>query len=292
MKGRVIKIWSQWATVMVPEGPVLARPRGKLLSERVLVGDEVEVKLLPDGRGLILRIEERRNQLQRPPVANVDRLLLVFSRRAPEVGAEWVDRVLLQGEWWRLDIALFLNKSDLLSPEEREAAEAFLEVYRRAGYGAWLGSAQQKENLEEVRAFLEAEGVAVLAGESGVGKSRLLNALNPQLALPSGAVSEKTGRGRHTTRHPQLLPMGKGWVVDTPGFSRLVLPPVKPADLGNLFPEIRSFSPRCRFRDCLHRNEPGCAVREAVLSGQVDEGRFGRYLQFLEELLEERKKLY
>ncbi|MDI3270530.1 MAG: ribosome small subunit-dependent GTPase A [Bacillota bacterium] len=292
MKGRVVKIWNQWVTVMVPEGPVLARPRGKLSSARVLVGDEVEVELLPDGRGIIRRIEARRNQLERPPVANVDRLLVVFSWESPKVAPEWVDRVLLQGEWRRLAMALFLNKGDLLVGERREEGERFLSLYRQAGYPAWMGSAREKENLEPVEGFLAGEGITVLAGESGLGKTRLLNALYPGLELKSGVVSEKTGRGRHTTRHPQLLPTGKGWVVDTPGFSRLFLPPVEPHELGRLFPEMRERAQECRFRDCLHRTEPGCAVREAVHRGEVDESRFGRYLQFLEELLAERKKTF
>lgn len=294
LPGTVAKAWSDWYDVETPAGRLRCQPRGRLRltwqvkergaklteSERalaaILVGDEVQVRPRPDGEGAIEAILPRRTALSRPLVANVDRVLVVAAWSQPPWNGELVDRLLVLAGAHGCEGWLVLNKVDQPGdPEPR------LRLYEAAGYRVWRVSAVCGDGIAELGAAL-GEGVSVLAGPSGVGKSRLLGALVPERAasIRTGEVSPRLLRGRHTTRHAELLRLpGGGFVADTPGFSRVDLAHISAAELGELFPEIAARAPGCRFRGCLHRGEPGC-----VVDGAVDAERLRHYRLFLTEV--------
>jgi ribosome biogenesis GTPase len=297
IRGTVAKAWSDWYDVETPAGRLRCQPRGRLrltwqarergarLSEGeramagILVGDEVEVRLRPDGEGAIEAILPRRTALSRPLVANVDRVLVVSAWREPPWNGELVDRLLVLAGAHGCEGWLLLNKIDQM--EDPADAEERLAVYEAAGYRVWRVSAARGDGIAELGAALT-EGVSVLAGASGVGKSQLMAALVPERAdtIRTGDVSRRLLRGRHTTRHAELLRLpGGGFLADTPGFSRADLTHVAKADLGAFFPEIEARAAECRFRSCLHRGEPGCAVADAV-----DPERLRHYRLFLSEV--------
>jgi ribosome biogenesis GTPase len=249
-----------------------------------VAGDRVECRRLAEGRGRIERVLERQTLLDRPPIANCDHVAVVVSWGAPPFSAPFVDRVLVSAGAQGCTGTICLNKTDLLTTSERAEAAAALAPWRSAGYGTVLASAETGEGLADLAAALRGH-LTVLAGPSGAGKSRLLHRLIPERPRRSGALSARGGRGRHTTRAVELLPLSDGgWVADAPGFSRLSLEEIEPQDLAGLYPEFLEVGGRCRFRGCRHATEPDCAVRAAVDTGVLDAGRYGRYRQLLEEL--------
>ncbi|ACX52417.1 ribosome small subunit-dependent GTPase A [Ammonifex degensii KC4] len=290
MVGQIIRIHGGFAFVRDPDtGKVwTALRRGKLAEEKILVGDLVEFSPLDEERGVLEKVLPRKTELYRPPVANVEQALLVFAFTEPDPNFKLLDRFLVLSQSAKIKPIICFNKLDLASPglyqEERRA-------YEEAGFVFLAVSAKTGQGLEELKRHLS-HRVTVLAGPSGVGKSSLLNAIQPGLKLQTAPVSRKTGRGRHTTRLVELLPLDiGGLVVDTPGFTSLDLPDIPPASLSAYFPEIARVGAGCRFSDCLHQAEPGCAVREAVAEGKIPRFRYQHYLVFLGEILErERRK--
>lgn len=271
--GVVLRAFGDRAQVQSPWGVGTYRPKGSLRREGILAGDRVTL----EGEHIVA-LEPRRNRLGRPPVANVDILLAVVALHQPQVSPQDLDRLLLQAEAMQLRSLVVLNKADLCLGSE---AEEFLGAYREAGYDAVQTVGRSAASAAELRAALPA-GLAVLAGPSGAGKSSLLKQLTG-VDVEVGDVSERLGRGRHTTRAATLHRLGEGrWIADTPGFSALDLPLVEARDLSRLYPEF-GFA-QCRFSDCVHRAEPDCAVRAALAQGRVDPGRYARYLGFLEEI--------
>ncbi|MFZ5816733.1 MAG: ribosome small subunit-dependent GTPase A [Bacillota bacterium] len=283
--GQVIRSHSNIYYVLVEGREVECRPRGKFRLEKlqVLTGDLVEVHLEGDDEGRIERVLPRRNALERPPVANVDQAVLIFTIREPEADYPFLDRVLVHIEQVGVEVLILLNKVDLLEPGE---VEAFLRTYReQVGYPVLPISAREGLGVEAVRPYL-AGRTSVLAGHSGVGKSRLIRALEPHREdVKVGALSEKLGRGRHTTRHVELIPLtGGGLVADAPGFTYLEFQGIDKWGLRDHFPEFRERLGQCRFDDCLHRKEPDCAVRKAVDAGEIPQSRYANYLVFLAEV--------
>lgn len=249
------------------------RPKGSLREEGLLAGDNVVLR----GEHII-EVKARRTQLGRPPVANASILLAIASLRDPAVAQGDVDRLLLQAEAQSLQPLLVLNKADICEPGE---VHAYLGPYEQAGYAVLRVSTQTGEGIESLRTALP-EGIAVLAGQSGVGKSSILRRLTG-LDIEIGRITEKLRRGRHTTRAATLYELGGGrMIADTPGFSDLELPEVEPRRLTQLYPEMEQAG--CRFADCRHRAEPDCAVRQKVAEGRIDSGRYHRYLGFLVEI--------
>jgi len=264
--------------------------RGRLRrqGQQVLVGDEVEYTTTGAQSGVIENVLPRRSRLIRPPVANVDRAILVFAVRDPHPNPLLIDRLLIQAGAAGVIPVLCINKADLGA----EKAAGLTSIYRPVGYAVLVTSAKTGAGLDALREVLRT-GVSVFAGPSGAGKSSLLNALEPGLGLKTQAVSAKIGRGRHTTRHVELLPLtGGGLVVDTPGFSSLALPPLERTELARFFPEFQAYLPDCRFTGCLHDQEPGCAVKEAVAAGKISRLRYENYLKLLHEVIEQEKRKY
>lgn len=250
------------------------------MEEKVLTGDIVRVTRAGPGLGAIDEILPRRNALARPPVANVDQVVVVFAFHEPELDLGLVDRFLVLASAANLATVLCLNKVDLAAQAEVGTVR---QVYEGLGYPLVVASAKIGQGLPDLTAHLAGK-TSVLAGPSGAGKSSLLNALDPGLSLKTGDVSRKIRRGTHTTRHVALIPTGQGGLVaDTPGFTQLDLANMKPADVAWHFPEMAALASRCRFSGCVHRAEPGCRVKEAVAEGVVDPGRYERYLSLLGE---------
>lgn len=275
-------------TVRLHDGEHPAKARGlfRETDTAPVVGDRVRVRMAPDGD--IAYIEEvlpRDNLLLRPPVANVDRALIVMSQKEPDIHLALLDRFLVMCEQAELPALLCLNKSDIAD----EAALAELaSVYRNIGYPVFITSAQTGQGVEALREEV-AHGTTALGGPSGVGKSSLLTALFPGLALETGSISAKTRRGRHTTRHVEIFPVGPdAYVLDTPGFSNLELRFLEKAEeLAALFPEFPVG--QCRFDDCRHIREPGCAVKEMADTGEIATHRYANYLLFMEELADRKE---
>lgn len=282
-EGRVVRAVGGFYDLKNAKKEIRARARGKFRGqETIYVGDWVEYSLTPDGGGVIERILPRKNLLKRPYVANVDRIVLVFSLKDPDCPQLLIDRFLLLAEDSGLGIILVFNKADLTGPNEQEQLAG---PYRDLGYKVIYTSARTQQG-KEVLLKAVAQDVTVLAGPSGVGKSSLLNMINPAFRLKTGEVSAKIGRGRHTTRRVELLPITEeGFIVDTPGFSRLNLDFIDGAHgLTQLFPDFASKAENCRFTGCRHVKEPDCAVREAVEKKAVNSWRYEHYLLFLEEI--------
>lgn len=258
------------------------RGRGRLRREQtILAGDWVLFTPLKEGEGIIESIKPRKNELPRPPVANIDQVIHIVSLAKPVPDLKLLDRSLVLCELKKLDVLICFNKADLI--EENEARQ-LMEIYQQAGYKTVLTSALYGSGLDFVCQNLEGK-VSVLSGPSGAGKSTLLNALDPKLKLKTGEISRKLKRGKHTTRYVELLEICGGFVADTPGFSNLELPPMRREELGRYFPEIYQLAGQCRFVDCLHINEPDCGVIEALEKGMISSIRYQDYQQLLEEVM-------
>lgn len=283
MEGRIIRALAGFYTVQCEEGPVECRARGLLRREgrSPCVGDIARIEPAGDGTGRLLGVLPRKNELFRPPLANLDQLVLVASVADPAPNLLVLDKMIAIAEFKEMEPVLLITKADLSQPAELES------IYRRAGLQVAVVSSRTGEGLDAVRALLSGK-LSAFTGNSGVGKSSLLNRLDPRLGLATAAISEKLGRGRHTTRHVELyeLPTG-GWVADTPGFSEVELLRFATVYKGQLPLCFREFTPyegRCRYSDCAHIQEPGCAVRAAVESGAVAPSRYESYRHLYEEV--------
>lgn len=281
--GVVKKAYNSYYYVQSDRETVECKLRGRFKKGRfsLTVGDRVEYEPLGGGKGVIERILPRRSFLSRPAVANVDQVVVTFAAARPDFNAALLDRFLVLAEWDDLPAFICMNKADLA---EEEAIRKVLEGYAEIGYPYLLVSADKRRGMEALRARL-ADRVSVLAGPSGVGKSTLLNAIEPSLSLATGALSDKIQRGKHTTRAASLLPLtGGGFVVDTPGFSFTEFAGMEARVLPHCFPEFTRVSGRCRFDTCLHSHEPDCVIKQAVAEGQVSAERYRSYLQILGEI--------
>ncbi|HXL04235.1 MAG: ribosome small subunit-dependent GTPase A [Firmicutes bacterium] len=290
-EGRVIKAYSGHYFVSYKDGVADCKLRGRLRKEDkdVLVGDMV-LFTLTDAEGMYGVIEDvlpRKTRLLRPPVANVDQAVVVIACDEPSPDLELLDRILVSVEAESLGIVICINKIDLVS---RYAADKLTKPYRNAGYKTVKVSARAGWGIQRLRKALSGK-VSVFAGPSGVGKSALLNALQPGLRLETGEVSARTGRGRHTTRYSHLLKIEPGgYVADTPGFSKLDLNRIDSRLLGSLFPEFRIPMKDCKFTTCFHYKEPDCGVKKAVETGHIAESRYGHYVKLLLETLERERR--
>ncbi|HZK18851.1 MAG TPA: ribosome small subunit-dependent GTPase A [Clostridia bacterium] len=294
-KGVVIKAYAGYYYVYDGEQVWECFLRGKFrhLKQSVLVGDNVlwQPDKHTDGagnRGVIESVDPRKNNLSRPTIANVDQAVIVFSVVEPEPSMVLLDRLILLVEHSGIDPVICCNKFDLACRQENPA---WLEYYGKVGYKTLLTSASTGVGLIEFKKHM-VRRISVMAGPSGVGKSSILNAIIPAISLETGEISSRLKRGKHTTRHVELIPFNdKGYIADTPGFSNLNLPSeLKREELQWYFPEIFSRGGECRFNGCLHDREPDCAVRLAASQGLIAEWRYKNYLDFLQEVIKQERR--
>lgn len=282
-QGRIIKALSGFYYVDVGGETVACRARGKFRHAKItpLVGDLVEITRTEEGAGMVDAIAPRRSEFHRPAVANIDQLVIVASGATPVTDPFLIDRMTAIALAKGCPSVICFNKVDL------DRAESLFEVYRQAGFQTLRVSAETGEGIEELRAAI-AGNVSAFTGNSGVGKSSILNALYPDFGIETGEVSEKLGRGRHTTRHVELFPADGGFIADTPGFSSFDVEGeiVRKEELAPAFQEFRPYLDQCRFVGCSHTKEKGCAVLAAVKAGSIAKSRHQSYLRLYQQAKE------
>lgn len=260
------------------------RGRLRYTKKKVMVGDRVQMVTGQDNKGVVENVLPRRSVLARPAVANVDQAVIVFSLCDPEPNLGLLERFLITTMLNKIIPIICFNKVDLAKESQAEIVSKYLE-----NYNVIVTSAVTGAGLDFLRQALN-DNITVFAGPSGVGKSTILNAIIPGLKQKTGEISVRLKSGKHTTRHSELIALpGGGFVVDTPGFSNMDLPDLKPEDLAGFFPGIGDYQTNCYFNGCLHYKEPGCTIKKAVEEGKIEGDRYRQYLEFLEQLLDRRR---
>lgn len=279
--GRIIRSISGFYDVQTPEGTVTCRGRGSLRKnqESPLTGDLVEITV-ENGKGMVEKILPRRNRFIRPAVANVDALVVFAANVNPVTEPFLIDRVAAIAGDQEVPVYILINKCDL------DPAVDLEKIYRNAGFSVIVASAETGEGVDQLRQLIAGK-LTAFTGNTGVGKSSMLNKLCPHLQLATGEVSQKLGRGRHTTRHVELYSLGEDtYVADTPGFASFDTEQMDAILKDNLQYAFGDFAPylgQCQFHDCSHRKEPGCAIRQAVEQGSVEQSRYDSYLRLYEK---------
>ncbi len=283
IEGRIIKGIGGLYHVATDDGVYKCSARGVFRKKNLtpLIGDNVTVQIQNESEktGSVHEIQERKNSLIRPRVANIDRAIIVTAPSNPPINLELLDRLLILAEDVETDILICINKSDLLTHE----VQAITEQYKAIGYDVIYTNAMEGTGIEDLKSRLTGK-VSVFAGPSGVGKSSLVNALLPYTAAETGELSAKISRGKHTTRHAEIIEVFENsYIVDSPGFSSLTTDHIPKDKLPSLFPEFRPFLDDCRFTDCSHLNEPDCSVKAQIGNG-ISSQRYSRYVSFANEL--------
>ena len=291
LEGQIRKAISGFYYVQNDGKLVQCKGRGVFRKRGVhpLVGDFVTY--VPDGENdaIITVVQERRNELVRPPIANIDQALLVFSIVEPDFSTHLLDRFLAVIESFDIQPIICLTKKDLAAEKELTTVMEIAEYYEKIGYTV-IKTFIDDEQLPELLKPVFRDKTTVLAGQSGVGKSTLLNTVLPALGLKTGVISEALGRGKHTTRHVELLEVAEGLVADTPGFSSLEFDHIEKEQLSRYFIEFDEASSSCKFRGCLHLNEPKCAIKDQVETGEIMQHRYENYVHFLKEILDRKPR--
>lgn len=300
-KGTVIKNTGSWYGVLTADGSVVNckvkgtfRLRGIRTTNPVAVGDEVEIDLTTPDAAYITRIEPRRNYIIRRAsnlskeahiiASNLDQTMLVVSLREPATSTTFIDRFLATAEAYAVPAVLIINKVDLLEGDDAELCEAVAYLYRSIGYRVVLTSATTGDGLDELRELLHGK-ISLMSGNSGVGKSSLINRLIPGLGLRTAAISAQHHTGMHTTTFSEMFRYDDegGFIIDTPGVKGFGTIDFDAAETGHYFPEIFATSRHCRYGDCTHTHEPGCAVRQAVEEHRISQSRYASYLSILDD---------
>ncbi|KIL44841.1 ribosome small subunit-dependent GTPase A [Jeotgalibacillus soli] len=284
-EGKIMKALSGFYYVQDGDQMIQCRGRGVFRKQKItpLVGDYVEYQAENDREGYVLDIGSRKNELTRPPIANVDQAVLVFSATEPDFSTSLLDRFLVLVESHQIDPLICITKMDLLTSDDTKRIEEYAKQYEEIGYTVLRSSAIWEDGMSTLLPYLQNK-ITVFAGQSGVGKSSILNAIRPDLKLKTDQISSSLGRGKHTTRHVELLAIGSGFVADTPGFSALEFIDLELEALPTCFPEMVHYGEQCKFRGCLHMNEPKCAVKGAVENKEIQSYRYHHYQQFYEEI--------
>ncbi|MFB4211076.1 ribosome small subunit-dependent GTPase A [Shouchella sp. JSM 1781072] len=255
-----------------------------------LVGDQVEYQAENETDGYVMDIMERSNELVRPPIANVDQAFLIFSAKEPNFSTTLLDRFLVHVERQEILPIIIITKMDLVhQQDEKVDIETVVSLYKEIGYTVLYASSKEQLDPSTLTPYIEGK-VTVIAGQSGVGKSSFLNTLKPGMNLETNEISSHLGRGKHTTRHVELIEIEKGLIADTPGFSSLDFEDMEQEELRFYFPEFVERMDGCKFRGCLHDKEPKCAIKDAVKDGQIQASRHEHYLQFLEEVKSQKRR--
>ena len=291
MKGKIIRGIAGFYYVNTEKcGIIECKAKGIFRNKKVkpLVGDNVRIQILDEekGTGNIIEILERKNQIIRPAVANVDQAIVIFAASFPKPNLNLLDRFLLMMQEQNVPTRICFNKMDAV---EEEDLKALVDNYKESGSDVFFTSAVTKEGMEELKSCLLGK-TTVFAGPSGVGKSSVMNVICPQANMETGEISEKIKRGKHTTRHSELFHLGEDtYVMDTPGFTSLNLPEIEKEELREYYPEFLPYQEQCRFLGCVHIYEPKCAVKEALEEGKIAVQRYENYKQFFEEIKSKKK---
>ena len=291
MQGKIIKGIAGFYYIYAEDGNIYeCKAKGIFRKDnfKPLVGDNVEITVLneEEKEGSVTSILPRRNSLIRPTVANVDQAFLIFAMENPKPNFLLLDRFLIMMKQQEIPAVICFNKKDV---GEKEEMEKLYEIYTGCGYRVVLSSTYEGEGMDEIHEILKGK-TTVVAGPSGVGKSSITNCMQGEVQMETGEISKKLKRGKHTTRHSQVIPVEKNtFLVDTPGFSSLYLTDMKEEELRDYFPEFVMYEPQCRFQGCMHIHEPGCAVKKALSEGKISQQRYDNYLALYEELKEKRR---
>lgn len=299
MKGLVIKNTGSWYSVLTDDGQLIEskikgnfRLKGIRSTNPVAVGDRVEIAPNAEGTAFITAIEDRKNYIIRKSInlskqshilaANVDQAILVVTVVNPQTSTTFIDRFLASAEAYRVPVILVFNKTDLLDAEMQHYQKAMMNLYQTIGYQCLQVSAETGDGIDALRDFLGGK-VTLLSGNSGVGKSTLINRLVPGASQRTAEISDAHNTGQHTTTFSEMIPMGGGWLIDTPGIKGFGTFDMEPEELTSYFKEIFRFSQDCRFSNCTHTHEPGCAVLKALEDHYIAESRYQSYLSMLED---------
>ena len=286
MNGKIIKGIGGFYYIKTDKGIIECKARGKFRYKdmKPMVGDNVIIKI-ENGKGVIEEILERSSSLKRPTVANVTLALVVFAIKNPDIQYDLLYKFLILCESNNIKAVVCINKIDLATESELENVK---QKINGIGYEVLFINAKEWANSDIIREKLSGN-TTVLCGPSGVGKSTIINTLIDREHMATGTVSEKIGRGKHTTRHSELIEVENGYIVDTPGFSTLDISFLDKDNLKMAFPDFEELNYGCKFRGCIHHKEPGCAVKEAVNEGRINKSRYEFYIRTLEQILSERK---
>lgn len=290
MTGKIIKGIAGFYYVQTESSVYECKAKGVFRKDKIkpLVGDDVEIDIIDpeEKKGNVVDILPRKSELIRPAVANVDQALLIFATTHPEPNLNLLDRFLVMMEQSDIPVVICFNKDDLA---DEGFEQSMRDIYENAGYEILFVSAHEQRGIDAIREVLQGK-TSTVAGPSGVGKSSIINILTEGNTMETGDVSEKIGRGKHTTRHSELLFLGEDtYIMDTPGFSSIFVPDVEAVELSDLFREFREPSMYCKFAGCAHNKEPQCGVKEALEEGKIAPSRYENYLQMYGEIVSAKK---
>ena len=293
MQGKIIKGIAGFYYVQTKDGIYECKAKGSFRNRKLkpFVGDNVEITVLDkeNKKGNMEEILERKNFLIRPAVANVDQTLVIFAAAKPDPNLNLLDRFLIMMEQKGVPVILVFNKTDVA---ESAKLEEYAGIYENCGYQVLRVSALQEEGISEIKEILKGK-TSTVAGPSGVGKSSIINLLQSDIHMETGNISEKIERGKHTTRHSELISIAEDtYIFDTPGFSSLYVTDMEKEELKNYFPEFEQYEDECKFLGCVHVNEPVCGVKEALKNGKISQSRYENYKLLYEELKENEKRKY
>ena len=299
-QGLVIKNTGSWYIVKTRDGRQIEckikgnfRLKGIRSTNPIAVGDRVQIAINSEGTAFITEIEDRKNYIIRRAsnlskqshiiAANLDLCMLVVTVNYPETSTIFIDRFLASAEAYRVPVALVFNKTDLYSEDELRYLDWLINLYTHIGYPCFRISARNEEGIQEIKEELKGK-ITLFSGHSGVGKSTLINAILPEVNLKTGEISTAHNKGMHTTTFSEMFPVeGNGYIIDKPGIKGFGTFDMKDEEIGHYFKEIFEFSAHCKYGNCTHRHEPGCAVREAVENHYISESRYTSYLNILED---------